>query len=54
LVLVNKVGSRSVIDGKTKEDAMWKIIDYFTKMGYQNSLYTVIREQDIALYFKNH
>jgi hypothetical protein len=34
LTLVDKVGSRSLIDGKTKEDAMWKIIDYFTRMGY--------------------
>jgi hypothetical protein len=52
--LVEKLGHKTVINPVTKEDAVWRTIDYFTKMGTASSLFNPLNEKDIALYFKNH
>ena len=52
--LIHKLESKTVINPTTKEDALWRVIDYFTKMGHVNSLFNPLSEEDIALYFKNH
>jgi hypothetical protein len=46
--IVNVLGSKTVIDGSTKEDGVWKIIDYFTRLSHKSPLFDVLREQDIA------
>ena len=46
--LVHKLGNKTVINPLTKEDAVWRTIDYFTKMGNLNSLYNPLSDKDIA------
>jgi hypothetical protein len=33
--LVDKLGAKQALDPATKEDALWKIVDFFTKSGVQ-------------------
>ncbi len=58
--IVEKVGTKEPLDPVTKEDGVWKIIDFFTRQGMseiQNkseSNLNTIDERYVALYFKNH
>ena len=58
--LVQKIGTKEAVDPHTKEDALWRFIDFCTGRGMleladlsENST-NVIDERDLALYFKNH
>ena len=58
--LINKLGSGTVIDPTTKEDALWRVIDFFTKnnicelSSYAENNFNTLNEADVAQYFKNH
>lgn len=59
-LIVNKLGSNILIDPLTNEDAVWKIINFFTQpaivslKSFTENPSNSINEEDIALYFKNH
>jgi len=52
--LVGHLGQRQALDPHTKDDALWNIVDFFTKAGvaeisaYGNTSYNTIAEKDIA------
>lgn len=58
--LVEKIGNKQVIDPITKEDPLWRAIEFFYRPGVQDitnygeTQYNIINESDVASYFKNH
>ena len=57
--LVETLGTKQAIDPVTKDDALWRIVDFFTRPGVkditqfgQNS-YNTLSDGDIAAYLSN-
>ena len=57
--LVQNLGTKQAIDPTTKDDALWRIIDFFTKAGisdissFGSTNFNTINDKDIAQYFQN-
>lgn len=58
--LVDKLGSNTVIDPISREDALWKLINFFTKSNlcelssFAENNHNMLSEADMAHYFRNH
>jgi hypothetical protein len=57
--LVKKLGTKQAIDPITKEDALWRIVEFFTRSGisdianYGQNNYNTLSDSDISSYLNN-
>ena len=57
--LVETLGTRQAIDPQSKDDALWRIVDFFTKSGisevasFGQDTYNTLADKDIAKYLAN-
>jgi len=57
--LVKNLGTRQAIDPVTKEDALWRVLDFFTKSGvadiaqFSQTSYNGLNDKDVAAYLAN-
>ena len=58
--LVQKVGNKDALDPISKEDSLWKLVDFLTNpinldtQKYAENNFSSLNPRDVALYFKNH
>lgn len=57
--LVKNLGTRQAIDPSSKDDALWKLVDFFTKQGiadiaqYSATGFNTLSDKDISAYLAN-
>lgn len=57
--LVEKLGTKQAIDPVTKEDALWRIVEFFNSKGireisqYGETAYNTLSDDDVAQYLSN-
>jgi hypothetical protein len=57
--LVQNLGTKQVIDPVTKEDALWRIVDFFTQRGindiasFGETSFNTLSDNDVSQYLAN-